>query len=548
MKNIRNVCILKLMEIKKKLMEIKYQITFIILLFSFNVNSQDSSINVILEEQVNSTKTIYREIRELDKSITKITKEVDSLNQTFSKSLNIQDSIRAELSKANQFAVRPMSKNNKQNSCTDWIKAIAQVLGLPLVLIAIYKFVAVDKNRQQEIASLKKMANSQANINNELIDQVKELQKQTIELKNQSSEMVKQSAISNSALENQNQINEKFSTIASELGLQTKEFSIQSSEMVKQSTISNSALENQNQINEKFSTIASELSLQTKEFSVQSNLMNDKNNLAIESLELEKEKYSYEKTKRLEELEEYYSEMIKSLEKPLTNQADLLNKFAENLKVKEISNYALHVDTSLVVDNLDKIDYNDLFKIYVTNRKGDKNKKVKLFKELEMNIFFIKEYRNKIPKDYEEFQLRYIRYQDEWRDNISTIKNLYELYLKENIADNVHPDNDAFFSKFYNLFNEWIEMENDDNVKNVRDPYFVNEHLLQPLKEICNEHPEKRSNILIPYISSCEHALREHDHLKKMYSNSAEKNAKELLETKKYLIESLNELEKLDRM
>jgi len=85
---------------------------------------------------------------------------------------------------------------------TDWITSVAAIIGIPLALWSFVKLIIKDKDKQEQLHSLRDMASNQNEINLQLKEQVSQLTKQTGEFQYQSTLMFE----SNQLLEKQVQI------------------------------------------------------------------------------------------------------------------------------------------------------------------------------------------------------------------------------------------------------------------------------------------------------------------------------------------------------
>lgn len=89
---------------------------------------------------------------------------------------------------------------------TDWINAIASIIGIPLVLISILKIISKDKDKERKIVSLENIAISQDELIKKMSEQINELQNQTSEFQYQSTLMRDSNEIVNKQIELQNLI------------------------------------------------------------------------------------------------------------------------------------------------------------------------------------------------------------------------------------------------------------------------------------------------------------------------------------------------------
>lgn len=304
----------------------------------------------------------------------------------------------------------------------------------------------------------------------------------------------------------------------------------------------------QNEINTNFVNQINELKTQTQEFKEHTSLMAQKNSIIEESLNLEKEKHSYLTEKRLEELEEYYCELIKSLLEPIEQQAKNLTDFADNLKEKKIKDYYLKTNSSLHIENIEAINHNDLYKIFVTNRQGNREEKIQNFRILTDSVNLIKRLKVTIPEEFKTFIKKFDKFQDLWNGNADGIGRLYDEYVTINESKNIHPNRDSFLNEFGKIIGNWHSLGSSPKTENIHDPYFVLEKLILPLKQLCLRVQDQRVLQILPLITECEYAIANLDNLKNIYGDLATTNSEELLKTKDRLNESIKNLSKIEKV
>jgi predicted small secreted protein len=75
---------------------------------------------------------------------------------------------------------------------TDWINSFATLLGIPIVIVGLFKLFIQDKSKERKLNSLEKLALTQVEMIKKMTEQVTELSKQTSEFQYQS-ELMKDS-------------------------------------------------------------------------------------------------------------------------------------------------------------------------------------------------------------------------------------------------------------------------------------------------------------------------------------------------------------------
>ncbi len=278
----------------------------------------------------------------------------------------------------------------------------------------------------------------------------------------------------------------------------------------------------QNKLNTNIEKQVSELKKHTDELHTQSLYKSDENFMREEALELEIQKYKDQTEKKYVELEEYYIEMLNALDDPLKEQIEALKKYIKVIKEERVTDYEMAVSTSLQLEKIERINHSDLYKIFITRRKGDKDKKIKAFINLDKALSLIKFFKDRRLTDFATFNAKFDDFQKYWRENIGEIQRLFESNLTYNQVHNIPPEEDPFLMKFDKIVINWHKKEDDPNVENIRDPYFLLKEYVFPLRDLCSDLPDPRSSILMPHIMRSIHAVRQIDHLKKSFALIAE--------------------------
>jgi len=417
----------------------------------------------LVVKQTSSTIDLRQEEKKLVERIDKLIKVYDSVSiQNMVKSEILENKISSNT--ASITSIKSKKPEKKQDSDTDWIKAIAQCFGIPGAICGFITLFYRDKAKERKLASLERLAETQSKINETFGEQLKELKSQTHEFNSQSKSMV------------------------------------------------------------------------------------DSNKMTEESLSIEKAKFNYQNEVRFEELEEYYVEMINALDEPLENQLVELKRFADEFVKESLDNSTFEMVASLKIDNIENISHTDLYKIFVSNRRGNKTEKLKEFHKLDNKINLIKHLKISIPNNLKECVTKLNQHLNYWNENLDKIMRFYDEIIMLNLRNNVQLNEDQFIEQFGKLISIWQSRGDNSNL-NIRDPYFVMKHFILPLKELCkNNMPNQKVSFLMPIITNCQSTIVEFNKLKTDYSSIAEKYSEMLAEAQKNLKDSLRGLSRLEKI
>lgn len=423
-------------------------------------NKQDSLLN----KQIISIQKSYRESRELTKEIHQLNTNIELLisnkaagNNQVDKLKEPISSIAKELSK-----VRENKKESKSSSCTDWIRAIAAMLGIPVAIFGIIRLFKKDEERERQISSLEKLATTQNKTLTKFENQILELQRHTIEFGKQSISMVEQ------------------------------------------------------------------------------------NSLLAKSLKIEQDKHKYETQKQYEELEEYFKQVLISIKSPVEKQVEKFKAFATLLAEDKATDFQPELETAILIENIENIEISDLYKIFVINRIDDQDK-VTSFQNLTRAIAYIKMIKEDVKDSLDRFLNKYGIYEKEWLENIQALQGLYDQFLGFSQANQINMQEDILLSGWRDFVVGWIELENNPDIENARDPFFVFENYIKPLKGLCQENMgDSKIRHILPLLINCESSISNMRHQKTFYSDYYKSIAENMEKSSQNLFESLDKLEQIE--
>jgi|GEM_PF-3497708 len=424
---------------------------------------KSDKLETLVNKQTSSTIDLRQEEKELVDKIDKLIEVYDSVSrQNILKNEELENKISSNTESIN--SIKSKKPEKKQTSSTDWIKAIAQLFGIPAAIWGIISLFLKDKAKTRKLESLGSLAKTQSDINKTFGEQLEELKSQTNAFNSQSQSMV------------------------------------------------------------------------------------DGNKMTKESLLIEKAKFNYQNEVRFEELEEYYVEMINALDKPLENQLNELRRFADEFEKQNLDNSNFKMEASLKIDYIENINHADLYKIFVSNRRGNKTEKLKEFHKLDNEINLIKHLKISMPNHLKECESKLNQHLSYWNENLDKIFRFYDNNIAYNMNNNVLRAEDHFTEQFGELISSWNRKGDNSNF-NIRDPYFVLPHLILPLKILCsNNITNQKVSFLMPLIINCQSTIVEFNKLKIDYSSVAREYSRMLAEAQKNLKESLESLLKIEKI
>jgi len=247
-----------------------------------------------------------------------------------------------------------------------------------------------------------------------------------------------------------------------------------------------------------------------------------------------------QKIRRLEELEEYFIEIIELLNEPIQDQASSFLVLSDNLRNENFMETTIKSETSLNFINIDDIDNKDLYKIFVSNRKGDKKIKVKEFAKLGNSLLQIKDIKNTLKSKCENCFRKLNSFIPIWQENFGKITSYYDNLIRSVNMKNPQLRDlkyDRFLYEFAKLYLEW-----DDKNKKV-DPFANQLSLVEPLHKLCKMHvKDDRAFYLLNFTKNCLSTYSSIKFESNKYSNLFQKYANDLTANKEIIQKSLENL------
>lgn len=251
----------------------------------------------------------------------------------------------------------------------------------------------------------------------------------------------------------------------------------------------------------------------------------------------------YKEKKRLLEVEKYFKTLIQLLQKPLLKQCNSLVKFSHILKDKKDLRLHLEDVTNFHVEEMKKIEDKDLFTIFIKNKNESLIIKTELFGKLKASIDYINRTKQFIIIDVKEFSERFEKHQNEFKENILIIEDLFRSYFLQNETTK----NSGFFLAMHNLKTVWINSGNDKN-NNYTDRYNTMTKFIEPLQILCEKHVvETIPNQIFKHIMLCNYAYDNLEEVKKVYRTLFLNQARGLQKNLLQLNETIKKFESITK-
>jgi len=240
-------------------------------------------------------------------------------------------------------------------------------------------------------------------------------------------------------------------------------------------------------------------------------------------------------SKRLNELKIYYTLLVRDLLKPISDYQVQIEELSLQISDKSQGDINFQAPKGLYFDHINKINQQDLFKIFVSRNRKLKNQRFEEYKNLQDNI----EYLKTIPKDLKESFQAYIdksqKYLQNWNDSIDFIGRQFDKYMFAIRNSDKKPTDDPFFHGMDKLTHTWSKKEDYRNL------YIAIESFINPLKELLKKYPtDPRTIELMPAIIKCKSAFENLTGLKKFYSATFDNLSKSLEDIGNKIESSLN--------
>lgn len=212
------------------------------------------------------------------------------------------------------------------------------------------------------------------------------------------------------------------------------------------------------------------------------------------------------KNNQLKMLELYFNELVNSLHQQLTKQTAELQKCIENINNYDQNSYTLTRISGYSLSNLDKINNEDLFRIYILRRKERYKDRITDFKNLNVIIGYFKEALPHLFKSNEKAIELYDRHRIDWNSSQDRIVNIYNNLVTTNNANSVKKGDDEYYDTFCNIFNTFFDKYGND-LCNIKTGF---EEFVNPLIDFARDNSgDIRSYNLLSALQPARHSYLE---------------------------------------
>ncbi len=242
---------------------------------------------------------------------------------------------------------------------------------------------------------------------------------------------------------------------------------------------------------------------------------------------------------RLQDLRIFYESTLNQLRVPIRKQIDSIQKFCKDLKRKEFDVFDFEFIIGLDLDHLSSISTQDLFRIYTEQNNPQKSE---LFHELLTQINLIAALKKSLREYFDEYLTNFKRFEKDFQTNAEEVVVLYTNFSSE--ALRVNPD-DELIVGIRDCFVERMRLAQEQNIPDANDPYFVLEHLLNPIYNFISGHQmDPRSPLIAGKIRNARFAMENVENLKRIFRRAFLLAGRSFLTAELKISFVLNELEK----
>ncbi len=246
--------------------------------------------------------------------------------------------------------------------------------------------------------------------------------------------------------------------------------------------------------------------------------------------------------KRLVELEEYFKQSVRLLQKPLNRQISEFVNMAHLLKEKKEQHLVLKDITNFHVEQIKEISNKDLYSIFIKNRKASISEKTELYSKLRAGIDFIDNVRKTMRDKFTMFWESYNKNQNEYKRNIEITDELFTEMVSRSNSNSINED--WLVSGIDQIRMKWISVK--DKGVNYMDMYVAKELYLEPLRDLCKQNMrDPRTPVLIKYTMAAIYAFHNIDESKRFFRHQYTLDARAL---QKSQIEINNAIAKFDTL
>lgn len=249
----------------------------------------------------------------------------------------------------------------------------------------------------------------------------------------------------------------------------------------------------------------------------------------------------YDNAKRRRELEAikvFLVTYLKSLLDPIQKQIDAFSSLSADVLSKKHQDFAFGDALGGKLYVLDRMQQVDMFAAFLLGPKDEKRERIAQFNRMLDALGFAKGQRDTAKAQFGGFMASHTRYVDQWNKAVNAVMRYEEKLVASAMRAGDLPDQDPFARGFNKLVQELSGVENRQAMDIVR------ELLLEPLRQLCKQHPlDPRVHEVIVHVIDALEALRNRNHLLSIFGKYFEDQAAELRGKKNALVDSIGFLE-----
>lgn len=212
------------------------------------------------------------------------------------------------------------------------------------------------------------------------------------------------------------------------------------------------------------------------------------------------------KNKQLKMLELYFNELITLLNQHVEKQIKEIKKCISDIDNYDQNYFTLTQISGSSVDYLNKINNEDLFKIYISRRKNKYKDRVTDFMNLNEIINYFQKALPHLFQSNEKAINLYDNYRQEWNQSQNAIVDIYNDFITYNNSRGIIKGQDAFVDKLCSIFDAFFNKYGID-LMNIKLGF---EEFINPLIEFAKENSnDQRSYYLLGVLQKARHSYKE---------------------------------------
>ena len=241
----------------------------------------------------------------------------------------------------------------------------------------------------------------------------------------------------------------------------------------------------------------------------------------------------------LMEVKSYFLQLIEILIKSSETQIKAFKDIAGFLKEKKDNSFNIDFSSNFTTRYIDEIPNEKLFKIFITY-KPDKEKPISLFKDLVVNLGFIRHVESEWEDSYKDFNRRYWKWTEEYFQYDKQITDFIDQVL-HSFQDMETLKKDEFLFQFLDIRTKWHK------IPNYQDRHIREEHFINPIFQLCQRMPkDPRILELLSPIRGCIYTFSQIKRIKEDYSKLFGHYHQHLINALSTIQKNLAEIEKYE--